>query len=154
MAGLIPFNRRGGLPVRAGSGFEDFYNMLDDFFNDGGLLSQRPGRSLLRDTFKLDIIDGPNEYTVEAELPGVSKEEIDLSIDDETLCVSVNHTEETSGEDKNYIHRERRVASMSRRIRLADAKFDEIKAKLEDGVLTVTVPKNIKSAVSRKIDID
>jgi len=53
MAGLIPLNRRNGALARTGmnTGFEDFYNMLDNFFSDG-LLS---GRSLLRGTFKLDI---------------------------------------------------------------------------------------------------
>jgi HSP20 family protein len=43
---------------------------------------------------------------------------------------------------------------MSRRVRLAGAKLDEIKAKLDDGVLTVTIPKDIKASSSRKIDIE
>lgn len=53
MAGLIPFNRRSNEPARANAGFEDFYNMLDGFFNGG--LMPGPGRNLLRDTFKIDI---------------------------------------------------------------------------------------------------
>ena len=43
---------------------------------------------------------------------------------------------------------------MLRRIRLAGAKLDDIKAKLEDGVLTVTIPKFEKVETSRKIDIE
>jgi len=152
MAGLIPFNHRSNNSLARinSTGFEDFYNMLDDFFSDGLM----PGRSLLRDTFKLDIAEKDNEYLVEAEMPGISKDEISLNIDGDTLSISVNRTEETNNDGKNFIHRERRASSMSRRVRLADAKLDEIKAKLEDGVLVVTIPKYVKVDSSRKIDIE
>jgi len=153
MAGLIPFNhsKNTGL-ARTGAGFEDFYNMLDDFFSDSFLSS--PSRSLTRDTFKLDIEEKDNEYLIEAELPGIKKDEIDLSIDDDNLCISVNRVEEANKDGKNYIHRERRANSMSRRVRLAGAKLDEIKAKLDDGVLIVTIPKDVKAGASRRIDIE
>jgi len=150
MAGLIPFNRRDGSFMRAGAGFDDFYNMLDDFFND----SIMSGRNLLRDTFKIDIVEADNEYLIEAELPGVKKDEIDLSIDHDNLCISVNRTEEINQDNKNYIHRERRASSMSRRVRLADAKLSDIKAKLDDGVLVVTIPKEEKADSPQKIAID
>ena len=149
MAGLVPFNSKSSNLTRTGVGFEDFYNMLDDFFNDG-LTS---GRNLLKDTFKIDIVEKDEEYVIEAEVPGIRKDEIDLNIENENLCISVNRTEETNKDGKNYIHRERRASSMSRRVRLAGAKLDEIKAKLEDGVLSVTIPKNIKTSASRKIEI-
>ena len=150
MSGLIPFNRKNVNLARAGTGFEDFYNMLDDFFSDGAL----PGRNLLRDTFKIDIVEKETEYLVEAELPGVRKDEIDLNIEEENLSISVNRSEDANKDGRNYIHRERRTASMVRRVRLAGAKLDKISAKLEDGVLTITIPKNIKEASSRKIDIE
>ncbi|NLL49813.1 MAG: Hsp20 family protein, partial [Eubacteriaceae bacterium] len=51
-------------------------------------------------------------------------------------------------------HRERRVSSMSRRVRLANANLGETKAKLEEGILTVTIPKDTKVDGSLKIDID
>ena len=150
MSGLIPFNRENSRLARAGTGFDDFYNMLDDFFSDGIM----PGRNLLKDTFKIDIVEKENEYLIEAELPGVRKEEIDLNVDDENLTISVTHTEETNKDGKNYIHRERRATSMNRRIRLAGAKLEQITAKLQDGVLLITIPKDIKSFSSRKIDIE
>ena len=150
MPGLVPFNRRNNMLMRTNPGYEDFYNMLDDFFNDGLM----PSRNLLRDTFKIDIEEKDNDYLIEAEVPGVTKEEIDLSIEDESLCISINRLEEANKDDKNYIHRERRASSMSRRVRLADANLNEIKAKLEDGVLIVTVPKDIKVNAPRKIEIE
>ena len=148
MSGLIPFNRKNTNLARAG--FDDFYNMLDDFFT-GDLM---PGRSLLRDTFKIDIQEKDNEYLVEAELPGISKDEIDLNVDNDNLCITVNRSEETNKDGKNFIHRERRATSMSRSIRLANAKLDEISAKLDNGILNITIPKAEKAASSRKIDIE
>ena len=150
MAGLIPFNRRDNSLARVNTGFEDFYNMLDDFFSDNWM----QGRSLVRDTFKIDIKETDTDYSIEAELPGVKKEEIDLGVEDDSLCISVNRTEEVNQDGKNYIHRERRSSSMSRRVRLVNAKLGEIKAKLEDGVLTVTVPKEEKVTGVRKIEIE
>jgi len=150
MAGLIPFNRRNNVIARTGTGFEDFYNMIDDFFNDG----LTPNRNILRDSFKLDIVEKDGEYLIEAEMPGIKKEEIDLDIEEENLCISVNRVEEANNDGQNYIHRERRASSMSRRIRLAGASLDAITAKLEDGVLTVTIPKETKTNVSRKIEIE
>ena len=151
MAGLVPFNRRNSSLARSGTGFEDFYNMLDDFFSDSWI---SPGRSLLRDTFKIDIQETDSEYRIEAELPGIKKEEIDLGIEEDNLCISVNRDEEINKDGTNYIHRERRSSSMSRRVRLVNAKLEETKAKLEEGILTVTIPKDEKASSSLKIDID
>ena len=152
MAGLVPFNKRNSNLTRTGTGvgFENFYNMLDDFFGDGMM----PSRNLLRDTFKIDIEETEKEYLVEAEMPGVKKEEIDLGVEEDNLCISVNRSEEANKDGKNIIHRERRTTSMSRRIRLADADLAEIKARLEEGVLTVTIPKKDKALASRKIEIE
>ena len=150
MTGLVPFNRKNTGIARAGTGFEDFYNMLDDYFTDGLM----PGRNLLKDTFKIDIKENDVEYIIEAEIPGIKKEEINLSVEDENLCISVERIEESNKEGQNYIHRERRLSSMSRRVRLAGAKLDDIKAKLEDGILSITVPKDIKTSTTRKIDIE
>jgi len=150
MPGLIPFNKKNTNLTRADAGFETLYNMLDDFFND----SFAPSRNLLRDTFKIDIRETEKDYQIEAELPGVKKEEIALNVENDELSISINRTEETNDEGKNYIHRERRTSSMSRRVRLANAALDEIKAKLEEGILTVTIPKYEKSSASKKIEIE
>ena len=151
MPGLIPLNRRGSNLMRTGAGFTDFYNMLDDFFSDNWL---QQGRSLTRDTFKIDIEETETEYRIVAELPGIKKEEISLNIEEDNLCISVNRTEEINDEGKNYIHRERRTSSMSRRVRLANAQLDDIKAKLEEGILSVAIPKQDKAANMRKIEIE
>lgn len=118
MAGLVPFNQKNNSLARTGTDFEDFYNMLDDY--------QMSSRNLVRDTFKIYIEQTDNEYLIEAELPGVKKDEINLSIDNDNLCISVNRAEEVNKNAKNYIHRERRSSSMGRRVHMANAKLDEI----------------------------
>ncbi len=142
MSGLIPFNSRNGLL--------NFGNMLDDFFTENWL----PSRSLLRDTFKIDVEENGQEFLIHAELPGIAKDEINLDLNDGRLTISVNRTEDVNEEKKNYIHRERRVSSMSRSVYLADAAAENIGAKLDNGVLTITVPKRVKQNGSTKIEIE
>lgn len=145
MAGLIPFNKKNqGL---LGSSFQ---NMLDDFFSESWL----PGRNLAHDTFKVDVEETDKEYLVHAELPGIQKNEIGLEIDNGRLTISVNREHNVNEEKKHYIHRERHFMSMTRSIYLVDAKADDIKARLEDGVLTVTVPKQEKPNTQVAIDIE
>ena len=150
MAGLIPFNRR-NLSVRPPMRGE-FYNMLDDFFSDNWL----SGRNLLNDTFKMDVKDEAESYAVEAELPGVKKEEIGLTLENGclTLCVNRETASEEKDEEKNYLHRERRYSSMRRAVYLAGADERNVKAKLEDGVLRVSVGKQAKDAGKAQIEIE
>lgn len=148
MSGLVPFNRKWGLRR---SGFDDFYNMLDDFFSDTWL----PVRSLARDTFKLDIQENDREYCIEAELPGVKKEEINLELnEDGRLTIAVEREENLQEEKKNYVHRERRYSSMQRSIYLRDARVDGVKAQLNDGVLKIIVPKQEVQGNSFRIEIN
>ena len=147
MAGLVPFNKN----LSAGAtGFEGFYNMLDDFFSDTWL----PRRTLTRDTFKVDVQENEKEYLIEAELPGVKKEEVNLRLADRKLSIAVNREKNIEQETKNYIHKERRSTSVQRSIYLADAGAEGVKAKLEDGVLSISVPKEVKADPSVKINIE
>ena len=149
MVGLVPFNRR-NKDLATKSSFEDFYNVLDDFFSSDWPMK----RILAYDTFKVDVQDKGNEYLIEAEMPGLSKEDIKLGLDDGKLTISVTKNESTEEKDKNYIHRERRSVSMSRTIHLADADASGIKAKLSDGLLKVTVPKAEKASTAIDIDVE
>lgn len=147
MAGLVPFNgKNSNLPA----GLTDFYNVFDNFFGDSWL----SGRSYLGNTFKVDVEEKEKNYVIEAELPGINKEQVDLALNDGRLTISVTTREEKNEEKKNYVHKERRVSSMSRSIYLTDAKGEGIKAKLTDGVLTVTVPKADQPDTRKRIEIE
>lgn len=145
MAGLIPFNRFNAMSPFA----SEFHSMLDDFFSD----NWSPRRSLMNDTFKLDVKEDDNSYTIEADLPGVKKEEISLSLEENCLTLNISRREEEDSETQNYIHRERRFTSMQRSIYLAEADKDGICAKLNDGVLQIDIPKLVKTSASRQIEI-
>jgi len=148
MASLIPFNKNKNNLQSAG--FDDFYNMLDNFFED----TWAPMRGLQCDTFKLDVQDKEKEYAIEAEVPGVKKEEIKLEMNENRLTISIERNETVDEEKKNYIHKERRTCSMQRSVFLRDAKADGIKAKLDDGVLNITIPKDDSKAVKKSISIE
>ncbi len=147
MAGLVPFNRNRSALGRAG--FGGLHNMLDDFFGESW-----PARSLARDTFKIDVMENENEYVIEAEMPGVKKEEIELSLDDGRLAVGFTKDENVVDDSENYIHRERRSCSMCRMVYLHDADAENITAKLEDGILKVKVQKDSKKKTVTKIEVE
>lgn len=148
MAGLVPFNRKNTNALS--TGFDDFQNMLDDFFSDGWPIR----RSLAADTFKVDVEDRGNEYAVEAEMPGVDKRDVTIRMNDKRLTIAVKKSDEVEEKKKNYIHKERRYCSMSRSIYLTDASAEGIKAKLNDGVLHVTVPKKEAETSGQSIEIE
>lgn len=148
MAGLVPYNRKRSDLMN--TGFVDFQNMLDDFFTDSWPIR----RSLAGDTFKIDVQDNDGEYLIEAELPGVEKKDIGLSLEDGKLKISVNKMESNEDKSKNYIHRERRFTSMVRSLALADSDSEGISAKLEDGVLIIKIRKKTIQDKSVKINIE
>ena len=102
----------------------------------------------------MDVQDKEDEYLVEAELPGVNKEQIYLDLNDGRLNISVNREEEIQEENRNYIHRERRTRSMSRSIYLDQAKSEGIKARLRDGVLSIRIPKEKGAQNRKRIEIE
>ena len=113
---------------------------MTTFFNDTW-----PSRNILNDSFKIDVKENENEYSIEAELPGIKKEEISLDLYEGRLSISVERKENIKEEKENYIHRERRYGIMTRSVYLADVKPEGVKAKYKDGILEVTVQKE-KSA--------
>lgn len=147
MSELVPLNRWGRNLSRIG--VNNFSNVLDDFFTDTWLR----GRDLLQDSFKIDIREDDSAYKIEAEVPGLNKEEVSLNVDGEELTIAINRKEESNEESENYIHRERRMSSMARRLRLANANLESVEARLSDGVLQITVPKRTLGDSTKQIEI-
>lgn len=145
MSGLVPFNKNRSELLPGG-----FQNVLDDFFADGWPFN----RGLAVSTFKLDIQENEKEYIIDAELPGVKKEDIQLSLEEGTLKIAVSKQEETSEEGTNYLHKERHSTAMARHIYLNDAAAEGIKARLENGVLRIEVPKKEQTTNTVKINVE
>ncbi len=144
MSGLVPYDRNffGLRPF----GFDDFYNTLDNFFSE-------PWSMAKNIAFRLDVEEKEQEYLVEAELPGVKKDEIDIKMTDGRLHIAVNKQEMKDNQNKNYIYKERRLSSMQRSVYLPNASPDNIFAKLENGVLNIHIPKDKNIEKTRRIDI-
>jgi len=91
---------------------------------------------------RLDLEDSGESYTVTAELPGLSKDQVDIKLTKDSLDISGEAKEEKEEKDKNYLHRERSYASFRRRIVFPEEVIPEkAEADMKKGVLTLKVPK-------------
>ena len=101
----------------------------------------------------IDVAESDDEITVKAEIPGVSADDIDVSIDGSNLVISGEKKQESEEKDRNYYRVERCYGSFRRSIALPPGvDVDNIKASSKDGVLTVAIPKT-EDKKSRKIKI-
>ncbi|MFW5948263.1 MAG: Hsp20/alpha crystallin family protein, partial [Halolamina sp.] len=82
------------------------------------------------------------EFVVTVDLPGFEKADVDVSVTDHTLRIEAEHEETTDERSDQYLRHERRHDSLHRAIRLPEA-VDKarVEARMQNGVLTVTVPK-------------
>jgi HSP20 family protein len=102
---------------------------------------------------KADIRENDKEYIVDAEIPGVNKEDIKLELRNDTLTISVEHKVDTEEKSENYLRRERKVGSFSRSFYVQNVKNDLVAAKYNNGILTVSLPKEEDKGKSSRIDI-
>lgn len=103
----------------------------------------------------VDVYETDDEVVVEAAVPGVKPEEIDVQVTGNVLTIKGERKEEKKEEKASYISQERRFGSFSRSVTLpTDVNVDKAKAEFEHGVLTLTLtlpklesvkPKTIKS---------
>lgn len=93
--------------------------------------------------FKTDITDEGDHYTLEADLPGFDKKDIHLDISDNTLTIDAERHSEHEEKDKKqkYVRVERSYGKYSRQFDISGIDSEAIKAKYENGVLRLTLPK-------------
>ena len=90
----------------------------------------------------VDVEERDDAFVVTADVPGFSKDDIDVTLADRTLRIRADREEETEESDADYLRRERRVSSAERSVTLPSAVEEEgITATYKNGVLTVTLPK-------------
>ena len=90
----------------------------------------------------VDISETENGYEIRAELPGVSEDDVNVSVTDNVLTVKGEKRQEEETEGKNYHRVERRYGSFQRSFTLPrHIEIDAIKAEFKDGVLTLGIPK-------------
>lgn len=119
------------------------------FFNDSLFPSLNTG-------MKADIKELDDSYVIDLEVPGLKQENLELDLTDNRLTVTahINESSEEKGKDGQYLRRERRSGVYRRSFILDNVKTEEIGAKLNNGVLTITCPKAEQPAEPcRKIEI-
>jgi HSP20 family protein len=101
----------------------------------------------------MDVYETDDQVVVTVELPGLSAEDVDVSVEDSTLTVSGSRESSSEVEEERYHRIERRHGAFSRSVTLPpQVDTSKVDARFEDGVLTVDVPK-IERAKPKKIQI-
>ena len=141
MFGMIPFEHTD----------RDLYRSFDNFARDffGNSNSSLPA-------FRTDIQDMGESYLLEADLPGFTKEDINLDLKDNILTISAAHQESTEDKDEKgtYVRRERRYGSFQRSFDVTGIDATAISATYENGVLKLTLPKEQPTVPpTRRIEI-
>lgn len=133
-------------------------NLFDDLFRDlapGYWVRPLHGDPLPQQV-KVDVKEDAENFVVHAELPGVAKDDIHVSIDGPVVSLSAEVRQHDQQSDNERVLRsERYCGSVSRSIRLP-AEVDDARAaaKYENGILTLTLPKRPAAASSRRLRID
>lgn len=142
MFDMMPFERRNSMARF--DPFRELENFEKSFFGDFG------------GGFRTDIKDKGDHFELEADLPGVKKEDIAVDIDGD--CLTISAQRDSQREEKNdqeqYVRRERSYGSYSRSFDISNVKSEGISGSYENGVLKLLLPKRSPTgSASRRLDI-
>ena len=134
--------------------FEDLDNWFDDFLSrrwpspfSNIKFPEWPGSTGSTGNLpKVDIIDHDKEVEVQAALPGVKKENLEVSINENSITIRASTRTEEKKEGKQYYRKEISRGQFQRTLQLPDnVDSENAKASFKDGILEVTIPKLEKS---------
>ncbi len=121
--------------------FDDVRRTFDDRFG-GSALDPAAGTGLQVREPLVDLIDKGSEFVIRAELPGVTKEDVDLNVTPAGIEIRAEANRSREEKEKNYYYQERTYQALERALRFpAEVKADLASASLKDGILEVRVPK-------------
>jgi HSP20 family protein len=130
-------------------------NIFEEFFNDFNRLSS----PLLSETMKanllprLNISEIDSKYFIEAELPGVKQNDVELKLDNNILIIKGKAEESTENKERNYFMRERYHGSFQRSLKLPNnINEDDINATFKDGILNIEITKKLENSI-KKIEV-
>lgn len=135
-------------------------NLFDDFFRDvvpGFYVKPLHGDPLPSPAqIRIDVKETDKDYTVHAEVPGVSKDDIHVSLDGNIVTLQAEiKQEDSTGKDQKVLRSERYFGQVSRSFQLpVDVDVAEASAKYGNGVLTLSLPKKQPASGARKLKID
>jgi HSP20 family protein len=126
-----------------------FSPLFKNIFDDDFLFIN----SMQRD-FQVDLKENADNYILEADLPGIKKDAIDINYENNYITISAKRDESSEVINDNYVKRERHYGEFSRSFYAKNVDENRIEASFNNGVLKVILPKLIKSdEQKRRIDI-
>jgi HSP20 family protein len=147
MFDMVPFRRNNSLA--RGDIFDNFVNSFfnDDFFAPVNVNGFGKG-------FRVDLKEDDDKYIVEADLPGINKDAIDVDYNNNYLTISAKREDSKEDKNENFIRQERSYGELKRSFYVDNVDENAISASFKDGVLTVNLPKTEKGRNNvKKIDI-
>ena len=128
---------------------DDWFDFDRDFWGRKNPLYGKNAKNIM----KTDIREHDEGYELDIDLPGFKKDEINVELENGYLTISAAKGLDKDGQDKKgkYIRKERYAGAMQRSFYVGDAVTEEdIKAKFEDGILKLSIPKKDAKAVETK----
>jgi len=102
----------------------------------------------------VDLIDEGSEFVVRAEMPGIAKEDVDLTVAPHGIEIRAETDRSRKEEDKEYYFQERSYQTLRRSLSFPEeVKADLVAATLKDGVLEIRVPKKEPTQVSKPVKV-
>ncbi|MEF8879730.1 MAG: Hsp20/alpha crystallin family protein [Candidatus Thermoplasmatota archaeon] len=119
--------------------FDQFRSNLDDIFWDTS--TDLPTTKYNR-TPPMDIADLGDKYEMNVEMPGISKDNVDIQVTPNSIEISAEEKETEENKGKNWLRRERTNTSFYRSLQLPEElNTDDVGAEMEDGVIKISLPK-------------
>jgi len=157
---MTPFRPGGGM--FPGDPFLSLHREMNRLFDDvfrGAALPAASGSQGQGDVgnfvnASMNVSETDKEIRVTAELPGVTEQDIDVSLDDDVLTIRGEKKFERKDDKENFHFVERSYGTFQRSLRLPYAvDSEQVQASFENGILTVTVPKTGRQERSRRIQV-
>lgn len=131
---LIRWSPRSSFPTNFNSLLDNFFTTSDDIFNTAQSAASLPA---------VNVSETDDNFVLELVAPGKSKDDFDVDINNGVITISSESEEKSETEEKNYTRKEYSFNSFSRSFSLPDnVEASGIRAKYNEGVLTIDLPKN------------
>jgi HSP20 family protein len=130
-------------------------SLYDNFLDSNDFFSLQPSfRSINKQSFNLDVKETDNEFIIKADLPGVDKSNIEISLEDNILTISTERKNERKETEDKYHYFERSYGKYSRSISLpSNINSESLLATYTNGVLNLSIPKNKTDKKQNRIPI-
>ncbi len=130
----------------------NYYGLRDSLFDNIFFPYEHKENNMM----KTDVKENENDYELQVEVPGVNKENISIDYENGyvTIAAKTNKSKDEKDKEGNYIRRERYSGSYSRSYYVGEVDRESIKAKLDNGVLSIIVPKTKAEEQKKAIAIE